>query len=79
MIDYTPTQDRYLSFRIAYIEAYDEAPAESDIAQAMQVSASSVNAMVRKLESLGMITREAGVSRSIAIPKAIPGRPRCRS
>lgn len=78
MADYTPAQGKYLSFIVAYIDKYGEAPAESDIARAVQVSAPSVNAMVRKLESLGWITREQGVARSIDIPNHIPDLPKWR-
>lgn len=78
MADYTPAQGKYLSFIVAYIDKYGEAPAESDIAEAVQVSAPSVNAMVRKLESLGWITREKGVARSIDIPNPIPDLPKWR-
>lgn len=74
----TKSQARYLSFIVAYIDGYGESPAESDIAKALSVSAPSANAMVRKLEALGFITREPGVPRSIAIPKAIPDLPRWR-
>ena len=74
----TAAQMKYLSFMAAYIERYGEAPSEADIASVIGVSAPSVNAMVRKLVSLGFITRESGVPRSIDFPVAIEGLPKWR-
>ncbi|MFG0262614.1 MAG: MarR family transcriptional regulator, partial [Novipirellula sp. JB048] len=67
MPDFTPTQGRYLSFVAAYIEGFGEPPAESEIAAALKVSPPSVNQMMKKLAQKGLITRKAGVPRSIEI------------
>jgi DNA-binding FadR family transcriptional regulator len=75
MAAFTVTQGRYLSFILAYTDAYGLPPAESDIAFALKVSAPSVNQMVRTLEGKSLITRKPGVGRSIDIaidPTEIP-------
>lgn len=65
--DFTPTQGRYLSFISAYIEGFGLPPAESEIGEALEVSAPSVNQMMKMLERKGLIRRQAGVARSIEI------------
>lgn len=67
MAAFTPTQGRYLSFILAYMDAYGLPPAETDIAEALEVSAPSANQMVRTLESKKFITRVPGVARSIEV------------
>ena len=75
MLDFTPTQGRYLSYISAYIDGFGLPPAESEIAEAMEVSPPSANQMMKKLESKGLIRRQAGVPRSIELlvsPDQIP-------
>jgi len=67
MPDFTPTQGKYLSYIHAYTVGFGLPPAESEIAEAIGVSAPSVNQMVKTLQSKGLIHREPGVARSIKI------------
>ncbi|MFO7905267.1 MAG: MarR family transcriptional regulator [Pirellulaceae bacterium] len=67
MVDFTPTQGRYLSFIHAYTSRHGHPPAESEIAAAMCVSPPSVNQMVKTLEKKGLILRQPGVPRSIQL------------
>ncbi len=67
MPSFTPTQGRYLSFILAYTEGFGLAPAESEIADALEVSPPSVNQMMKALQKKGLIQRQAGVARSIEI------------
>ncbi len=64
---FTPTQGRYLSFISAYIDGFGLAPAESEIGEALEVSAPSVNQMMKMLEKKSLIRRQAGVARSIEL------------
>lgn len=65
--DFTPTQGRYLSFISTYMQGFGLAPAESEIGDALEVSAPSVNQMMKMLEKKGLIRRQAGVARSIEV------------
>lgn len=67
MSNLTPTQARYLSFIKSYMGGFQVAPAESEIAEALEVAPPSVNRMIRSLEEKGFISREKGVARSIRI------------
>jgi len=67
MPPFTPTQARYLSFIHAYITGFGQPPAESEIAEAMRVSAPSVNQMIKTLEKKGLIRRQPGVARTIEV------------
>jgi hypothetical protein len=67
MLDFTPTQGRYLSYIHTYISRHGCPPAESEIATAMCVSPPSVNQMVKTLEKKGLILRQPGVPRSIRL------------
>ncbi len=67
MVDFTPTQGRYLAFIRAYTDLHGYPPAESEIAAAMCVSPPSVNQMVKMLEKRGLILRQPGQPRSIQV------------
>ena len=63
----TERQGQYLSFISQYMKVNGRSPAESDIQRYFGVSPPTVHQMVIKLESLGVITRQPGVARSIQI------------
>ncbi|HEY2416068.1 MAG TPA: MarR family transcriptional regulator [Pirellulaceae bacterium] len=67
MAEVTPTQRRYLAYINAYMDGFGLPPAESEIAEAMDVSPPSVNQMMKTLEKKGLIRRQPGVPRSIEI------------
>jgi DNA-binding Lrp family transcriptional regulator len=67
MAEFTPTQGRYLAFIHAYINLHGHAPAQSEIVEAVGVSAPSVNQMVKTLEKRGLISRKPGQPRSIRL------------
>ena len=72
---YTAKQGQYLAFIHAYRRLHGRAPAEADIQRFFRVSPPSVHQMILKLEQAGLITRQPGVARSIALtidPKALP-------
>ena len=72
---FTPRQGQYLAFIHAYRCLHGLAPAEADIQRYFRVSPPSVHQMVLTLEKVGLITRQPGVARSIAllvVPKALP-------
>ena len=75
MTEVSPAQGRYLAYIHAYTEGFGLAPAESEIAKALDVSPPSVNQMIKTLEKKGFIRREPGVARSVEIllaKEAIP-------
>lgn len=67
MNKFTPTQGRYLAFIAAYIDGFGLAPAESEIAEALEVSGPSAHQMMKTLAAKGLIRREAGTARSIEL------------
>ena len=64
---FTPTQGRYLSFIYAYTEGLGVAPAEAEIAEALQVQPSSVSGMLKTMVKKGLIQKKPGEARSIEI------------
>lgn len=70
MAKFTKKQGQYLAFIHLYRKLNRQGPAELDIAKYFRVSPPSVHQMVVKLDELGLITREPGVSRSMRV--AIP-------
>ena len=75
MADMTPTQGRYLAYIHTYTEGFGLPPAESEIAEAMDVSPPSAHQMMKTLEKKGVIRRQPRVPRSIEIlvsPDEIP-------
>jgi DNA-binding MarR family transcriptional regulator len=72
---YTAKQGQYLAFIHAYRCLHGCAPAEADIQCFFRVSPPSVHQMILKLEQAGLITRQPGVARSIALtidPTTLP-------
>lgn len=72
---YTAKQGQYLAFIHTYRRLHGRAPAEADIQGFFRVSPPSVHQMILKLEQAGLITRQPGVARSIALTidtKALP-------
>src|SRR5436305_11941591 len=67
MPNFTAPQARYLAFIDAYIQLHGYAPAESEIGEALGVSAPSVNQMIKTLEKKGLITRRPGEPRSLEV------------
>ena len=68
---FTPRQGQFLAFIQLYRKLHRRGPAESDLVTYFRVTPPSAHGMVVKLEELGLITREAGVARSmrVAIPQ----------
>lgn len=72
---WTATQGQYLAFIYAYTVLHGRAPAERDLERFFGTSAPSVHAMVKMLERLGVLSRQAGVARSIQLlvePESLP-------
>lgn len=65
--NYTPTQGQYLSFIYYYTKIIGYPPAQSDMQNYFKVSSASVSTMIKKLESLGLLSRVPGESRSIKL------------
>jgi Mn-dependent DtxR family transcriptional regulator len=71
----TERQGQYLSFIFQYMKLNGRSPAESEIQRYFGVTPPTVHQMVLKLESLGLISRQPGVARSIQVlasPDDIP-------
>ncbi|MDX1930592.1 MAG: hypothetical protein SFV81_28975 [Pirellulaceae bacterium] len=64
---YTPTQGRYLSFIHAYTETFGVAPAEAEIAEALEVQPPSVSGMLKTMVKKALIHKKPGEARSIEI------------
>jgi Mn-dependent DtxR family transcriptional regulator len=71
MATFTHRQGQFLAFIHLYRLLHKQGPAELDMVKFFRVTPPSVHSMVVKLEELGLITREPGVSRSarVAIPE----------
>jgi len=69
-VTFTPRQGQFLAFIHLYRKLHRRGPAETDLVAFFRVTPPSAHGMVVKLEELGLITREAGVPRSMRV--AIP-------
>jgi len=72
---FTDRQGRYLAFLDAYTRVHGRPPAETDMQRHFRVSPPSVHQMVLTLERAGLIRRQPGVARSIAVlvaPERLP-------
>ena len=72
---FTAKQGQYLAFIHAYRRLLGRSPAEADMQRFFLVTPPSVHQMVLSLEKAGLITRQQGVARSIALavdPKDLP-------
>jgi DNA-binding MarR family transcriptional regulator len=65
--DVTPKQGQYLAFIHAYTLVNERPPAEADMIRFFRVKPPTVHQMVLGLEKAGLISRQPGVPRSIAI------------
>ena len=65
--DFTPRQGQYLAFIHAYTLVNGRPPAQADIQRFFQITPPSVHQMLLTLERSGLISRRAGVPRSIAV------------
>ena len=65
--DFTPKQGQYLAFIHAYTLVNGRPPAEADMIRFFRVTPPTVHQMVLGLEKAGLISRKAGVPRSIAV------------
>jgi DNA-binding MarR family transcriptional regulator len=64
---FTTKQGQYLAFIHAYRRLLGRSPAEADMQRFFLVTPPSVHQMVLSLEKAGLITRQQGVARSIAL------------
>lgn len=64
---YTKKQGQYLAYIYYYTKVNGRAPAHADLQDYFEVSPPCVHQMLLKLEERGLITKEAGVSRSIKV------------
>jgi DNA-binding MarR family transcriptional regulator len=64
---FTPRQGQYLAFIHAYTLVNGRPPAQADIQRFFQITPPSVHQMLLTLERSGLISRRAGVPRSIAV------------
>jgi len=65
--NFTPKQGQYLAFIHAYTLVNGRPPAEADMQRFFRVTPPSVHQMVVTLERAGLISRQHGVARSIAV------------
>ena len=65
--EFTPRQGQYLAFVHAYTLVNGRPPAEADMQRFFRVTPPSVHQMVVALERAGLISRQPGVARSIAV------------
>jgi DNA-binding MarR family transcriptional regulator len=74
--DFTPRQGQYLAFIHAYTLVNGRPPAEADMMRFFRVTPPTAHQMVLALEQAGLISRQPGVARSIAVlldRAALPG------
>jgi DNA-binding MarR family transcriptional regulator len=64
---FTPRQGQYLAFIHAYTLVLGRPPAEADIRKFFRVTPPTVHQMIVSLETAGLIARQKGVPRSIAL------------
>ena len=64
---FTPRQGQFLAFIHLYRKLHRRGPAETDLVKFFRVTPPAAHGMVVKLEELGLITREAGVGRSMRV------------
>ncbi len=66
-VKFTPRQGQFLAFIHLYRKLHRRGPAETDIVTFFRVTPPAAHGMVVKLAELGLITREAGVARSMRV------------
>ena len=65
--NFTPKQGQYLAFIHTYILVNGRPPAEADMRRFFQVTSPAVHQMIVTLEGAGLISRQPGTPRSIAV------------
>ena len=65
--EFTELQGQYLAFIHAYTKIHRRPPAEADMQRFFEVTPPSVHRMVVELEQRGLIRRQPGQARSIAV------------
>src|SRR5271155_690957 len=65
--DFSPKQGQYLAFIHAYTLVNGRPPAEADMMRFFRVTPPTVHQMVLTLQQAGLISRQPGVARSIAV------------
>lgn len=65
--DFTPRQGQYLAFIHAYTLVNGRPPAHADMQRFFRVTPPTVHQMLLTLEKAGLISRQPGVARSIAV------------
>jgi DNA-binding MarR family transcriptional regulator len=65
--DFSPKQGQYLAFIHAYTLVNGRPPAEADMMRFFRVTPPSAHQMVLSLEKAGLISRQPGKPRSIAV------------
>ena len=64
---FTARQGQYLAFIHAYTLVNGRPPAEADMMRFFRVTPPTVHQMVLNLEQAGLISRQPGVARSVAV------------
>ena len=64
---FTPRQGQYLAFIYAYTLVNGRPPAQADMQRFFRLTPPSVHQMLVALERAGLISRQPGVARSIAV------------
>jgi DNA-binding MarR family transcriptional regulator len=64
---FTPRQGQYLAFIHAYTLVNGRPPAEADMQRFFRVTPPAVHQMVLTLEQAGLISRQPGMARTIAV------------
>ena len=64
---FTPKQGQYLAFISAYTLVNGRPPAQADMQRFFQVTPPTVHQMLLTLEKAGLISRQPGAARSIAV------------
>jgi len=72
---FTPRQGQFLAFIHLYRKLHRRGPAETDLIKFFRVTPPAVHDMIVRLETLGMISREPGVARSVRVTIPTEGLP----
>ena len=64
---FTPKQGQYLAFIYYYTKLNKRPPAFMDFEKYFGTSSPTVNSMIKRLEEMGLITKEKGTARSIKL------------
>ncbi|HTD77892.1 MAG TPA: MarR family transcriptional regulator [Chloroflexota bacterium] len=65
--EFTPKQGQYLAFIHAYTLVNGRPPAQADMQRFFRVTPPTVHQMLLALEKAGLISRQPGAARSIAV------------